>query len=224
LSRSLILAFLSALTLHSVAALVDLSAFKRHSSVKICPKTLTMNIIVPQPVKKLSISKKSLRAVDRPVAKKRIPKKVTPKKRVKQRVERKKKIQPEKQIMQKRMPETEELLSYLPPPEIPQINKKGDDFFEENTVFKPDMVDIPKAIPNMSTSPQKENKDNRHQQDEREGCIAPPAQALPVFCRPADASGHDLVFDDHVHAGCRDAGLDLHQNCGCRIVGIGLEA
>jgi len=159
LSRSLILAFLSALTLHSVAALVDLSAFKRHSSFKICPKTLTMNIIVPQPVKKLSISKKSLRAVDRPVAKKRIPKKVTPKKRVKQRVERKKKIQPEKQIMQKRMPETEELLSYLPPPEIPQINKKGDDFFEENTVFKPDMVDIPKALPNIKETPKTVKKD-----------------------------------------------------------------
>ena len=159
MSRSLILAFLSALMLHTVAALVDLSAFKRSSPVKMCQKPLTVNIIVPQPVKKLTISKKSLRAVHKPVVKKRISKKVTPKKRVKQVVVRKKRVQYERPVMQERLPETEDLLSYLPPPEIPQIKEKKDDSFEEYTVFKPDMVDIPQALPTRKDTPKMIKKD-----------------------------------------------------------------
>ena len=159
MSRSLIIAFLSALMLHSVAAIVDLSAFKRSSPVKMCPKTLTMNIIVTQPVKKLLIEEKKLRPVHKPVEKKKIPKKVTPKKRVKQIVARKKRVQPERLIMQERLPETEEFLPYLPPPEPPKINEKQDDFIEEDTVFVPDMIDIPLALPNRKDTPKMVKKE-----------------------------------------------------------------
>ena len=141
MSRSLILAFLCALILHSVAAFVDLGAFKRPLSFKVSPKTLTMNIVVPQPVKKTSIGKKPLIAVKKPVEKKRILKKATPKKRVEPTVARKKKVPPERPVMKERLPE------------------KEDDLFEEDTVFIPDMVDIPQALPDIDDTPHKVKKD-----------------------------------------------------------------
>jgi len=159
LNRSLIFAFLCALMLHSVAVFVELDAFKRPLSFKVSPKTLTMNIVVPQPVKTTYIDKKPLIAVKKPVEKKRILKKATPKKRVEPTVARKKKVQPERPVMQERLPEKEETPPDLSPADFPAINEKEDDFFEEDTVFIPDMVDIPKALPNIKNIPKMVKRD-----------------------------------------------------------------
>jgi protein TonB len=159
LSRSLILAFLCALILHSVAVFVELDAFKRPLSFKVSPKTLTMNIVVPQPVKKTYIDKKPLIAVKKAVEKKRILKKAMPKKRVGPTVARKKKVQPERPVMKERLPEKEETPPDLSPADFPAINEKEDDFFEEDTVFLPDMVDIPLALPDIDYTPHKKKKD-----------------------------------------------------------------
>jgi len=153
LSRSLIFAFLCALILHSVVALVELGAFKRPLSVKVPLKNLTMNIVVPQPIKKPSIDKGPSIVVKKPLVKKRITKKVKPK------VERKKSVQPDRSVMKESLSEKDKTLSDLSPVNFPQDKKKEDDFFEEDTVFIPDMVDIPQALPNKKDTPREVKKD-----------------------------------------------------------------
>jgi len=161
LSRSLIFAFLCALILHSVVALVELDAFKRPLSVKISPKTLTMNIVAPQPIKKPSIDKVPSIAVKKPIAKKRMVKeKVKPKKRITPKVARIKKIQLDRSVMKETLPEKGKTLSDLSPTDFPTDKKKEDDFFEEDTVFIPDMVDIPRASPNIKDTPHKVKKED----------------------------------------------------------------
>jgi len=157
LNRSIIFAFVCALMLHSVVALMDLNAFKR-PSYKISPKTLTMNIVVPQPIKKPSIDKDPTIVVTKPLVKKRITKKVKPLKKIKPKEATVQKIQPDTAVVKKTPPEKDKTLSDIPPISFPPKMKKEDDFIEKYT-FIPDMVDIPQAIPNMSTTPQKENKD-----------------------------------------------------------------
>jgi len=160
LSRSIIFAFLCALMLHSVVALVDLSAFKRPSSVKISPKTLTMNIVVPQPIKKPSIDKNPSIVVKKPLVKKRITKKVKPIQKVKTKVEKGKSVQLERSVIKKELPQENETRSDLSPVTFPQDKKKGDDFFKEDTAFIPDMIDIPKALPNIDNTPKRVKKDD----------------------------------------------------------------
>jgi len=160
LSRSLIFAFLCALILHSLLGLVELSAFKRPLSVKISPKTLIMNIVAPQPIKKPSIDKNPSIAVKKPLVKKRMVKeKVKPKKRITPKVDMIKKIQPERSVMKETLPEKDKTLSDLSPVNFPADKKKEDDFFEEDTVFIPDMVDIPQALPNIKDTPREVKKD-----------------------------------------------------------------
>jgi len=131
---------------------VDLNAFKSPLSVKISPKTLTMNIVVPQPIKKLPIDINPPIVVKKPLVKKRIIKKVKPK------VATIKKIQPDKSVVQKTLPEKDKPLYDIAPIPFPQKMKKEDDFIEKYA-FIPDMVDIPKAIPNMNNAPQRAKKD-----------------------------------------------------------------
>ena len=154
MSRSLIIAFLCALILHSVVALVELSAFKRPLSVKISPKTLIMNIVVPQPIKKPSIDKDPSIVVKKPLVKKRITKKVKPK------VARIKKVQPERSVMKETLPERKETIDDFSPADFPAIKKKEDIFFKEDTVFIPDMVDIPRASPTIKDTPHKVKKED----------------------------------------------------------------
>jgi protein TonB len=149
LSRSLIFAFLCALILHSVVALVELSAFKRPLSVKILPKTLIMNIVAPQPVKKTSMGKNSSIAVKKPIVQKRMEAEKV----------KLKKIQPDRSVTKETLPEKDTTLADLSPADFPQDKKKEDDFFEEDTVFIPDMVDIPQALPNINNTPHKIKKD-----------------------------------------------------------------
>ena len=158
LSRSLIFAFVCALMLHSVVALVDLNAFKRPLSVKISPKTMTMNIVVPQPIKKLPIDENPPIVIKKSLEKKRIIKKVKALQKVKPKVATIKKIQPDKSVVKKTLAKKDKPFSDIAPISFPQKMKKEDDFIEEYA-FIPDMVDIPKAIPNMNITPQKENKD-----------------------------------------------------------------
>jgi protein TonB len=158
LSRSLIFAFVCALLLHSVVALVDLNAFKRPSSVKISSKTLTMNIVAPQPIKKLPIGKNPSIAAKKPILKKRITNKIKQKQKVKPKVAMIKKIQPDRSAMKKELPKKNEILadfSYVP---FPHDKKKEDDFIEEY-VFIPDMVDIPQPLPDTDNTPHKVKKD-----------------------------------------------------------------
>jgi len=160
LSRSLIFAFLCALILHSVVALVELRAFKRPLSVKILPKTLIMNIVAPQPVRKTSIGKNSSIAVKKPIVQKRmIKEKVKLKKRITPKVDVIKKIQPDRSVTKETLPEKDTALADLSPADFLADKKKEDDFFEEDTVFIPDMVDIPQALPNINNTPKRVKKD-----------------------------------------------------------------
>ena len=159
MSRSLIFAFLCALILHSVVALVELDAFKRPLSVQVPLKKLTMNIVVPQPIKKPSIDKDPSIAVKKPIVKKRMVKeKVKSIQKVKLKVERKKSVQLERSAIKKELPKKNETLADLSPVTFPQDKKKEDDFLEEDTVFIPDMVDIPQALPNINNTPREAKK------------------------------------------------------------------
>jgi protein TonB len=159
LSRSLIFAFLCALILHSVVALVELNAFKRPLSVKISPKTLVMNIVVPQPVRKTSIGKNPSIAVKKPIVKKRITKKVKPIQKVKPKDERKKSVHLERSVIKKELPKKNETLADLSPADFPQDKKREDDFFKQDTVFIPDMVNIPQALPDINNTYTRVKKD-----------------------------------------------------------------
>jgi len=160
LSRSLIFAFLCALILHSVVALVELRAFKRPLSVKISPKTLIMNIVAPQPVRKTSIGKNSSIAVKKPIVQKRMEaEKVKLKKRITPKVDMIKKIQPDRSVTKETLPEKDTTLADLSPADFPADKKKEDYFFEEDTVFIPDMVDIPQALLNINTTHKRVKKD-----------------------------------------------------------------
>jgi len=159
LSRSLIFAFLCALILHSVAALMELDAFKSPLSVKVPLKNLTMHIVAPQPIKKPSIDKEPSIVVKKPRIKKRmIKEKVKPKKRIMPKVDMIKKIQPEKSVIKETLPEKDKTLADLSPIPFPQEMKNQDDFIEEY-VFVQDVVDIPQALPDINTTPQKVKKD-----------------------------------------------------------------
>lgn len=161
MSRSLIFAFLCALILHSVVALVELSAFKRSLSVKVSPKTLIMNIVAPRPVKKTPIGKNPSMAVKKSIVKKRMVKeKVKPKKSVTPKVDTVKKIQLDRSVMKESLPEKGKTLADLSPANFPTDKKKEGDFFEEDTVFIPDMVDIPRASPNIKDTPHKVKKED----------------------------------------------------------------
>lgn len=131
---------------------MDLNAFKRPSSVKISPKTLTMNIVVPQPIKKPSMDENPAIVVEKPLVKKRIIKKGKPK------VATIKKIQPDKSVVKKTLPEKDKTLSEIAPISFPQTMKKENDFIEKYA-FIPDMVDIPQALPNINNTPQRVKKD-----------------------------------------------------------------
>jgi len=160
LSRSLIFAFLCALILHSVVALVGLGASKNPIYARVPPKTLTMNIVVPKPVKKTPLIKNPSIALKMPIVKKRITEKVKPKQRVEPKVARKKKVQFERPVIEEKLPEKNETLAGLSPADFPAIKKKEGDFFEEDTVFIPDMVDIPRASPNIKDTPHKVKKED----------------------------------------------------------------
>ncbi len=161
MSRSLIFAFLCALILHSLVALVELDAFKRPISVKVPPKTLTMNIVAPQPVKKSSLGKNPSLAVKKPIVKKRMTEeKVKSKKRITPKVVREKNVQPERSVMKEKLPERKETIDDFSPADFPAIKKKEDIFLKEDTVFIPDMVDIPRASPNIKDTPHKVKKED----------------------------------------------------------------
>jgi len=129
---------------------VGLDAFKRPLSVKVPLKNLTMNIVVPQPIKKPSIDKDPSIVVKKPLVKKRMVKE-----KVKPKVERKKSVQLERSVIKKELPKKNETLADLSPVTFPQDKKKEDDFFEEDTVFIPDMVDIPQALPDINNTPKR---------------------------------------------------------------------
>ena len=159
MSRSLIFAFVCALILHSVVALVGLDAFRRPLSVKVPLRTLTMNIVVPQSIKKPSIDKDPSIVVKKPLAnKKMINEKVKSIQKVKPKVERKKSVQLERSAIKKELPKKNETLADLSPVTFPQDKKKEDDFLEEDTVFIPDMVDIPQALPDINNTPKRVKK------------------------------------------------------------------
>ena len=157
LNRSIIFAFLCALLLHSVVALVDLNAFKKPSTSKILPKALTMNIVQLQPIKKPSIAKNAPKVVKTPLVKKRIIKNTKPLQKIKPKVATLKKVQPDTPLVKKTSAEPNKTLIDPPPISFPKEMRKQDDFIEE-FAFIPDMVDIPQAIPNINNTPQSESK------------------------------------------------------------------
>jgi protein TonB len=140
---------------------VELSAFKRPLSVRVPPKTLIMNIVAPQPEKKSSLGKNPSLTVKKPIVKKRMTEeKVKPKQRVKPKVVREKNVQLERSVMKETLPERGKTLADLSPADFPAIKKKEDIFFKEDTVFIPDMVDIPQALTTIKDMPQKVKKED----------------------------------------------------------------
>jgi len=138
---------------------VGLDAFKRPLSVKVPLKSLTMNIVVPQPIKKPSIDKDPSIVVKKPLVKKRMVKeKVKPMQKVKPKVDTIKRVQPDRSVMKESLSEKDKALADLSPVNFPQDKKKEDDFFEEDTVFIPDMVDIPQALPDINNTPKRVKK------------------------------------------------------------------
>jgi protein TonB len=140
---------------------VELSAFKRPLSVRVPPKTLIMNIVAPQPEKKSSLGKNPSLTVKKPIVKKRMTEeKVKPKQRVKPKVVREKNVQLERSVMKETLPERKETIDDFSPADFPAIKKKEDIFFKEDTVFIPDMVDIPQALTTIKDMPQKVKKED----------------------------------------------------------------
>lgn len=158
MNRSIVFAFLCALLLHSVVALMDLNAFMSPSSVKISPKTLIMNIVVPQRVRKPSIDKDQSIVVKKPLVKERVIKKVKPIQKVNPKVNIVKGVQPDRSVGIEKMPEEDRIFSDLQTIAFPQDIKREDDFIEEYA-FIPDMVDIPQAIPDINNTPKNVKKD-----------------------------------------------------------------
>jgi len=139
---------------------MGLDAFKGPLSVKVPLKNLTMNIVAPQPIKKPSIDKDPSIVVKKPLVKKRMVKeKIKPIQKVKPKVDTIKRVQPDRSVMKETLPEKDKTLSDLSPVNFPADKKKEDDFFEEDTVYIPDMVDIPQALPDINNTPREIKKD-----------------------------------------------------------------
>ena len=147
MSRSLILAFLMALILHSLLVLVELNAFKRSVSVNVLPETLTIDIAKPRLSGKPPLIKSPVVFYKEPVLEKKITKKLKPELEVKTKIKEKKVIQIEKPILKKETTKKDET-----PVNLAAI-KKEDTFLVEDNSFVPDMVDIPMALPKSRNTP-----------------------------------------------------------------------
>ena len=148
MSRSLLPAFVMALILHSLLALVELDAFKSPVSIKVPPKTLTIDIVKPRPVKKAPLIKSPSIIVKEPVLKKKITKKVKPKPRVKPKIKEKRRTQSERLIRKEKPTKKNETIAHLSKVDLPEI-KKTEIVSEEDNSFVSDMVDIPMALPKI---------------------------------------------------------------------------
>ncbi len=168
MSRSLLPAFLCALILHSLLALVELNAFKRPFSVKVPPKPMTIDIVKSRPVKKSPLINSPAIVVKEPIRKKEIKKEVKPQKRVKPKIKEKKRIQP-RPPQPSISGQAEKSIAHQSPVNLPPI-KKEDVFFEEDDLFVPDMVDIPIGIPKKKDIPDSTS-------------TAPVTYALPIYKR-----------------------------------------
>ena len=150
MSRSLLPAFLLALILHAVLAWVDFSLFKRPIPIRDLPKTLTIDIVGPQPAKKPLTVKRPSIIVERSTLKEERERNVKPKPRVKPRSKVKERIQPrlprrgisgqaEKSIAKERPPKTDATLAQLSPVDLPAIKKEE--------VLSPSHTPITHALP-----------------------------------------------------------------------------
>ena len=156
MSRSLLLAFIMALILHSLLAWVDLDVYKRPIPIRSLPKTLTIDIPGPRPVKKPSFVKKPSIVVKRPekkpIVKKMIKREVKQKLSPKPKIKEEKRIQQEKSIIKEKPPKKDETLAHLPQVDSPAIERE-EIFVGEDKGFVPDMVDIPMALPKRKDIP-----------------------------------------------------------------------
>lgn len=167
MSRSFPLAFLMALILHSLLALVELKAFKSPVSIKVPPKTLTIDIVKPRPVKRAPLIKSPSIVVKEPVLKKKITKKIKPKPRVEPKKKEKERTQTERLIRKEEPTKKNETIAYLLRVDLPAV-KKEDTFLEKDNSFVPDMVDIPMALPKIKRIPDSPSP-------------APITYALPIY-------------------------------------------
>ncbi|NVM24376.1 MAG: energy transducer TonB [Desulfobacterales bacterium] len=159
MSRSLLPGFLLALILHTVLAWVDFSLFKRPIPIRDLPKTLTIDIVRPQPAKRPLTVKRPSIIVERSTLKEERERNVKPKPRVKPRNKVKERIQPrlpqrgisgqaEKSIAKERPPKIDATLAQLSPVDLPTIKKEE--------VFSPSHTPITHALPmyRKNTPPQ----------------------------------------------------------------------
>lgn len=159
MSRSLLPAFLLALILHAVLAWVELDLFKRHLPAKVLPKTLTIDIVGPQPAKRTSVVGRPSIIVERCTLKEERERNVKPKPRVRPRSKVKEKIQPrlprrgisgqaERSIAKERPPKIHATLVQLSPVDLPAIKKEE--------VLSPSHTPITHALPmyRKNTPPQ----------------------------------------------------------------------
>ncbi len=143
MSRSLIFAFLMALILHSLLALVELDVFRGGQRIKRLPKALTIEVLRLGPIKNADPVKKPPLVVREPTVKRPIKTKSIPKKRVEPKDEPKKVIIAEKKsIPTEKQPAEDEAVV-------------EDEHLEECGAFVPDMVDIPMAPPLIHGTPER---------------------------------------------------------------------
>ena len=178
MNRTFLFAFLSALIMHSLLAFVELNAFKRPVSVTIPPKTLTIDIAKPTPVKKHPLINKPSIVVKEPVLKKEVKEKVEPKQKIKPKIKEKKRIQVEKPIHKEKPAKKDETLTRLSPVDLPII-KKEEDVLEQNYAFVPDMVDISMPRPDIKDIPAKVEKEEAPDS----ASDIPITYALPIYKR-----------------------------------------
>ena len=104
---------------------MELRAFKKPLSVKISPKTMIMNIVVPEPVRKTSIGKNSSIVVKKPIGQKRMDaEKVKPKKRITPKVDMIKMIQSDRSVKKEILLEKDTALADFSPADFPADKKK----------------------------------------------------------------------------------------------------
>ena len=159
MSRSLLPAFLLALILHGLLAWAELDLFKRPTHVKVLPKTLTIDIVGPQPAKRPLTVKRPSIIVERATLKEERERNVRPKPRVKPRSKVKERIQPrlprrgisgqaEKSIAKERPPKIDATLAQLSPVDLAAIKREE--------ALSPSHVPITHALPmyRKNTPPQ----------------------------------------------------------------------
>jgi protein TonB len=157
--QSLLIAFIVALILHAILARVELDIFKRPIPIRNAPKTLTIDLVKPRPVKTPATKKPPIvvNKTEDSTVKEEIQKRITPKPKVKPEEKDKKEFQEEKPRMKENPAEKVESLTRLMPVDHPAPQRERVTPERDNS-FLPKKVNIPMALPKREDIPQPEKE------------------------------------------------------------------